>query len=380
MRALGVDPGTKSFDLVVVEEGRVVWEDSIETGEVARDPGVLVESVMSAGADVVAGPSGYGVPVTWNRDIVDARRFAVEVLLLSTEEEIRRGVEEGDPGIMVYAALARVVEELWRSRVEAVYIPSVVLLPTVPAKRKVNRIDMGTADKMSVAVLAAHLARRRGVETFAVVEMGYGYNAVVGVEKGRIVDGLGGTVLGPGLLTIGPVDGEIAALAGTWGRRHVFRGGAFEACGTLDPEEAWEKYLEGREPCTSAIAAVLEAVARGIVSVCEVSLGGARKVYVSGRLTALPGMLDEIRALLPQGYEVERLELLEGASRSKHAAQGYALVAEGLAGGSFRDLVSGMGIPEARGTVMDHVLHPALAPVKERLRRAYAESVRGAKL
>ncbi len=380
MRALGVDPGTKSFDLVVVEEGRVVWEESIETGEVARDPGVLVDSILSADADVVAGPSGYGVPVTWNRDIVDARRFAVEVLLLSTEMEIEEGVREGDPGIMVYAALARVVEALWRGRVEAVYIPSVVLLPTVPARRKVNRVDMGTADKLSVAVLATRLARRVGVRSFAVAELGYGYNAVIGVENGRIVDGLGGTVLGPGLLTIGPVDGEIAALAGGWGRRHVFRGGAFEACGTLNPEEAWEKYVEGEEPCASAMGAVLEAVARGIVSICEVSLGGVRRVYVSGRLTGLPSLIDELKKLLPEGYLVEPLGLLEGAAKSKHAAQGYALVAEGLAGGSSKRLIEDLGIPSARGTVLDHVLHPALAPVRERLRTAYAESVRGAKL
>jgi len=102
MRALGIDPGTRSFDLVVIEEDRVVW------------PETIVKSIEAAGpVDIIAGPSGYGVPVTFNRDITDPRRFALEVLLLTREEDLKRGIKLGKLGIRVYEAITKVAVELW---------------------------------------------------------------------------------------------------------------------------------------------------------------------------------------------------------------------------------------------------------------------------
>ena len=51
------------------------------------------------------------------------------------------------------------------------------------------------------------------------------------------------------------------------------------------------------------------------------------------------------------------------ASRAKQGAQGAALVADGLAGGTRRDLVDRLRIREATGTVLDHlhVITPAAA-------------------
>ena len=155
VRALGVDPGTRSFDLVVVEGPRVVWEKSIDTVEVAQNPQKLLKAIEEASpVDIVAGPSGYGTPVVCNEDIVDVKRFALEILLLSTERDIEEGLSRGELGIAVYSALARVVEALWRSGLRVCYIPSVILLPTVPIHRKLNRVDMGTADKLAVTALA----------------------------------------------------------------------------------------------------------------------------------------------------------------------------------------------------------------------------------
>ena len=63
VKGLGIDPGTMSFDIAVVENDRVVWEKSISTIEVAKNPSVLVKGVEEAGkVDVIAGPSGYGTP------------------------------------------------------------------------------------------------------------------------------------------------------------------------------------------------------------------------------------------------------------------------------------------------------------------------------
>ncbi len=71
-KALGIDPGTGSFDLVLISEDKVVWEKSIPTIEIARSPKVLLDAIREAGeVDIIAGLSGYGTPIVCNKDIID---------------------------------------------------------------------------------------------------------------------------------------------------------------------------------------------------------------------------------------------------------------------------------------------------------------------
>jgi predicted butyrate kinase (DUF1464 family) len=50
------------------------------------------------------------------------------------------------------------------------------------------------------------------------------------------------------------------------------------------------------------------------------------------------------------------VRLLDGFARvSKHAAQGAALIADGLAGGRHEELIETLGLHAARGTVLDHL-------------------------
>jgi len=50
------------------------------------------------------------------------------------------------------------------------------------------------------------------------------------------------------------------------------------------------------------------------------------------------------------------VEVLSGfGAVAKHAAQGAALLADGLAGGSAAPLVGALGIREATGTVLDYL-------------------------
>lgn len=385
MRALGIDPGTRSFDLVVIEDGKVVWEDSIDTVTVATRPESLIEAVERAGAvDIIAGPSGYGVPVTRNEDILDPWRFALEVLLLTRERDLEIGVKAGELGIRVYEALAKAVVELWRKKLPVVYIPSTVLLPTVPSHRKVNKLDMGTADKMAIAVLGVlDQSTRLGVEygevNFILVEMGFGYNAALAVDKGVIIDGLGGTLVPTGFLTIGPIDAELAVMGHQWLRSDVFHGGASEACGTLDMDEVLKRYEQHEQPCAAAVEAMLEGVAKAVRAL-TLSLPNPREILLSGRHSRHPMLNKLVRERLEEVAPVRQIGGLPGARLAKEAAQGYAVVGEGLAGGRFKELVEHMRIREARGTVLDWVFHPRLKEAKERLRRAYSESVRNPKL
>ncbi len=379
VRALGIDPGTMSFDLVMVEEERVVWEKNISTIDIARSPSVLVDAIVEAGEpDIVAGPSGYGTPIVCNRDIVDPYTFALEVLLLTSPEDIEAGMERGEVGIAVYKALADVVVELWRRGLNVCYIPSVILLPTVPRHRKLNRVDMGTADKMAIAVLGVYdQSRRLGVDysdvSFILVEMGYGYNAVIGVEEGRIVDGYGGTLTPMGFLTIGAIDGEVVVAGRTWSRSDVFYGGVSTICGEYDVVKALEK-RERDELCMDAFKQMFENVEKHVAMVNR-AVRKPREIIVSGRLTRIKEVWNELERRLSGIAPVTRLRGLEGARIAKEAAQGYAVIGEGIGGGVFKKLIVHMNILGARGTVFDYLYHPRLAKARERLRRAFKRSV-----
>ncbi len=381
-RVLGIDPGSRSFDLVVVDDGIVVWEESVDTGAVAKDPSRLMNAIREAGdIDVIAAPSGYGVPPTFSDEVVNPRRFAVEVLLLSTWEEIMEGLRRGEPGALVYKALADVVEELVKAGdPRSVFIPGVVHLPTLRAGAKMNRVDLGTADKLSVTVLAVFQEARDdpGRANFMVLEMGYGYNALILVENGRITWGWGGTVLGTGMLTAGPLDLEVVIMGKEWRRSDVFTGGVMGACGTMEPEKAVARAKSSSGICREAYESMIESIATSIAGVYART--GVNEVLVSGRLSAIKELIDDIREKVPADITIKHLPPLKGAKKTKHAAHGYALVADGLIGGIAKRVVEHMKIKEACGTVLDWIIHPRLAKAREALRRAYIESVRSPRL
>src|SRR5205085_7675141 len=96
----------------------------------------------------------------------------------------------------------------------------VIHLPTVPAHRKINRIDLGTPDKLCVAALAPEGFRG------CVVELGTAFTACVVLDGGRVVDGVGGSGGPVGWASPGAWDGETAYLLSPLGKRDLFAGGA----------------------------------------------------------------------------------------------------------------------------------------------------------
>jgi predicted butyrate kinase (DUF1464 family) len=60
--------------------------------------------------------------------------------------------------------------------------------------------------------------------------------------------------------------------------------------------------------------------------------------------------------------------MLEGfATTAKQAAQGAALMADGLAGGSSAELIETLGIRDAHGTVLDHLVVISSAAARARI-------------
>lgn len=353
-RVVGIDPGTVSIDLCGLDGGRVFLDRSIPTAEALADPAALV-AVLEAAAplDLVAGPSGYGLPLTPARDVTDA------------EMRLAYLAAEGEPGGI--GGLRSLVRALARSAHPVVLTPGVVHLASVPEHRKVNRVDMGTADKVCAAALAVReQARRRGCAerdvSFILLELGGAFSAGLAVTRGRIVDGLGGTSGPLGVRAAGALDGEVAFLAGSVTKETLFRGGAADVAGERDAtvetlaaprtargRVAWEAYVESAAKAAASLAVAAPAP-------CEIIL--------SGRMARVPAARDALAERLAALLGHIPLHVMEGfAAVAKHAAQGAALLADGLAGGAEAALVDALGIRDARGTVLDHlyVISPAAA-------------------
>ena len=380
MRVLGVDPGTKTFDIAVIEDGEVKAEKSIPTEEIAKDPNVLINAIESFDVDYVVGPSGYGVPPTMGSDVIDPRRFAVEVLLLSTEDDIKRGVAAGEIGIWVYDALAKTVEHIVRTLGnKTLFLPGIIHLPTVPWYRKINKVDLGTVDKLAASFVALYsYSQREGIDydkvNAIVAELGFGYNAAIAISNGKIVDGIGGTVASIGTLTSGALDLEVVAHESSWERWDVFHGGIFYYGKVYDMQELVNGYQRSEEPYASLLLAFVEGVAKDIMR-ARISTPKADVVLLTGRHSKYDLVVKLLKEYL-RDLDVEPAGLLKGAVISKEASQGYAAIGEGLMGGTFSDLVKYMQIDKACGTVADYVIHERASRFRERVLKSYLETVR----
>lgn len=349
-RVVGIDPGTVSIDVCGLEDGRLFLDRAWPTAEALADPGGLVQFLRSGGEpDLVAGPSGYGLPLR--------RADAV------TEDELRLAflAAPGEPGgIGGLRALAR---QLGAAGLPVVYTPGVVHLDTVPAHRKLNRVDLGTADKLCAAALGIHdqTVRRRCAPdraAFILVELGGAFTAALAVEAGRVTDGVGGTSGPIGWRAAGSLDGEVAFLAGEVTKATLFKGGV-------------ESVAAGGE--SGGAQAGIEAYVEGVVKAVRqlrVSAPAADEVLLSGRMAGNPEVRRRLIAGLAGAREARpgEVRLLAGFARAaKQGAQGAAIIADGLAGGVHAALVERMRIREAGGTVLDHLYVVSPADARRRL-------------
>ena len=339
-RVAGIDPGTLSLDLCVLDDGRLVLDDSWPTSDLLADPAPLLDALRGAGPmELVVGPSGYGLPLRSAREV--------------TDEELRLAFLAPPGASGGIGGLRRLARRLDAESVPLVFTPGVIHLPSVPLHRKLNRVDLGTADKVCAAALAiAEHAGRRGVSpeqvSLVLLELGGAFTAGLAVARGRIVDGIGGSSGPLGWHAAGALDGEVAFLAGEVSKTTLFRGGVatiVEDDASLEPV-ALEAYVEG---AVRAVRQLLSAAPEADV------------IVLSGRMAAGAAVG---AALLPALAKLGPVRLLEGfASRAKQAAQGAAVIADGLTGGPHRAVVERLAIAEARGTVLDHlhVISPAAA-------------------
>jgi predicted butyrate kinase (DUF1464 family) len=319
-RVIGIDPGTVSIDVCGLAGDTVFLDRAVETTAALADPAAFLTMLYEvAPVDLIVGPSGYGLPLVPGLEL--------------TEDDVRLAVlsESGDTGGL--GGLSSLIRALGSSRLPVVFTPGVVHLPSVPAYRKHNRVDMGTADKVCAVALAIDEQRRRrrcapGDVSLILLELGGAFTAAIAVDRGRIVDGVGGSSGPIGRRAAGAWDGEVAYLADHVTKAMLFQGGA-ESIADADTV-----YVESS---LKAIAALM------------VSVPGPAEIVLSGRFAH-----EYVEAFTARVGRPVRV--LEGfASVAKHAAQGAALIANGLAGGGARAMVDTLGLRDARGSVLDYL-------------------------
>jgi predicted butyrate kinase (DUF1464 family) len=332
-RVAGCDPGTSSLDILALEGDRVFAQVRIEPGELRADPTLPVQWLREHGPfDLVAGPSGYGLPLVCAADCTEQQLALMSLV---------RPDERAAKGVGGFSATVRALRD---SGLPVVFLPGVIHLPTVPAHRKLNKIDLGTADKLCVAALA--LAQHNRDEPALVVEFGSAFTALVVLKDRQVVDGLGGTCGPLGGMCGGAWDGEAAYLLSPLAKADLFRGGIAD--------------IADRE---LALAAFRESFAKAVSGL--LSIHGFQDVYYGGTLFRThPDFTREALGELPSSfYRLHYAGDLPGAW-VKHAAQGAALLAEGLCGGTFAPLVEGLKLREASGTVLDWLTHPRATEAK----------------
>src|SRR5581483_10219900 len=192
LRVAGTDPGTSSLDVLIFEDGAVGEQCRFTPQQLQADPASPMRWLNERGPfHLIAGPSGYGLPLVRAADCTE-RDLALMTLVRPDE----RGPDDARrQGVLGFSSLVRT---LCASDLPVVFLPGVIHLPTVPAHRKINRIDLGTADKLCVAALAlAQRTRQLGIDSASyhgcVLELGSVFTAALVLSGGQIVDALGGT-------------------------------------------------------------------------------------------------------------------------------------------------------------------------------------------
>jgi predicted butyrate kinase (DUF1464 family) len=343
VRVAGTDPGTSGLDVLVLEDGTVVDQARFQPSDLQADPSAPLRWLVERGPfDLVAGPSGYGLPLVRGGDCTE-RDLALMTLVRPDE---RGPGDERRKGVLGFTSVLRA---FLASSLPIVFLPGVIHLPTVPAHRKINRIDLGTPDKLCVAALALAL-RAHDVARYSacVVELGSAFTACVVLSNGRVVDGAGGTSGPFGWASGGAWDGEMAYLFSPLAKRDLFAGGVGSVA---DAQAARYLYCESVRKTVAGL--------RSVTSFSEIVL--------SGRLGEIePDFFEMVGEELqgPHGFgSVVDLPSLPGA-RVKHAAQGAAVVADGLAGGRYAPVVERLELRRAAGTVLDGLAHPRAAEVR----------------
>jgi len=203
-RVIGIDPGSLTWDFFGLENKEIILDTSIPSKELIEEPSKALTVIKSIGnIDLIVAPSGFGLPLKKVTDITEKDIFLTLLKFDKKEKDKLIG-------------LGKILRLIKAEKIPGIIIPGVKHLPTIPRYRKINKIDMGTADKLCTAVTGIRdQVERLNINpknsNFIMVEIGYSFTSVLAIENGQVIDGIGGSNI-IGFRACGSLDGELAYL------------------------------------------------------------------------------------------------------------------------------------------------------------------------
>ncbi|MFW9899951.1 MAG: DUF1464 family protein [Candidatus Thorarchaeota archaeon] len=350
-RVLGIDPGSLSWDFFGLEDNKTILDTSLPTKELIVNPQKAITIINSVkNIDLMVAPSGFGLPL---KDVKDLTEQDIFFTLLKFDQK--------DKDKLV--GLGDVLRLIKAQKIPGIIVPGVKHLPTVPKYRKVNKIDMGTADKICTAVtgIRDQMEKLRvGPENtnFILVEIGYGFTAVLAIENGQIIDGIGGSNI-MGFRACGSLDGELAYLIKTIHKKNIYKGGVAYISGYSDLSLKEITLLAEKDEQTKvALKAYLSSVKKAVFGISSSfsSKEKIKEVLLAGRGANLPYFRDKMIKGL---NDVAPVRVMKSFSHiAKRAAQGAAFIADGILGGRFEPIIDNLKIKEANGSILDDIFIP----------------------
>lgn len=335
MKIIGIDPGTRGFNLFGIDNDVIFLDESFSTQELAKSINKTIEIVEeNMPLDAVIGPSGYGIPFT---SIENA-----------SEQELDLMLPKKSGNVSVNDAIKSFFYTAKDKKLPVYFTPGVIHLQTVPEYRKANKLDMGTADKLCCAVLALEqYSKDRHIPyskcSIILLEVGYGFTAAIGIKNGKVVDALGGTSGFAGFLSPGAIDSELAIRIPELPQEALFTGGAVSYAKEQDYE------LALKNPTVKNM--LIESAVKNAVAIMVTS--EPDEIILSGRLARIPSIGKELEDRLSPYCKVASLR--RKAQKASEGAEGAVILGEGLLGGKYSNLIDTLEIKKAKGTMFDYV-------------------------
>ncbi|MHA1270977.1 MAG: DUF1464 family protein [Candidatus Helarchaeota archaeon] len=348
VKVIGIDPGTNLWGIVGLEGTNIIYENSFPTKRVINHPELLIDILDSINnIDLIVAPSGFGIPLTAINNLTKEQIFEMTLKIQKNNSEI--------------VGLEKVINLLIKKDYNTYFIPGVKHLLTVPKYRKINKLDMGTADKVCAAALAIYdqsrtLNKEYSDTNLILVELGSGFTAIIGISNGKIVDGIGGTSGGLGFMCGGALDGELAYYLKNIKKSTIYKGGITSIVGSQISPEEFVLLIDKDERSKLAFDAFIEDIQKNIMAM-TISVGKVDEILLSGRLSYQEKIINTLKEVLKDVAPIRKVNLLPGSKFTKEAAQGAALIANGIANGEFKPLTQCMQIQEASGSILDYIYY-----------------------
>ncbi len=190
------------------------------------------------------------------------------------------------------------------------------------------------------------------------VEIGYGFTAVLAIENGQIIDGIGGSNI-MGFRACGSLDGELAYLIKNIKKKNIYKGGVSYISGYSDLSLKEITILAEKDDQTKkAFNAYLSSVKKAVFGISS-SFSKKDKIteiLLAGRGAEINYLRNKVIQTLK---EVAPVRLMNSYSQiAKRAAQGAAFIADGLLGGKYKDIIDNLRIRDASGSILDNIYIP----------------------